>query len=565
MLTALHIQNFILIDELSMTLRPGLTALTGETGAGKSILLDALSFAAGGRAGRGGVRPGAEKGAVTAVFEPAATHPAWAQLEECGYARNDDQIILRRVQHVDGKSRAFVNGEPAAVAVLRQIGGALLEIHGQHDGRGFLNAATHRSLLDAYGGLEAHVAALRKAHAERRDAFAALDSRRDQSEKDLREAEYLRFVVDELRKLAPEVGEEARLAARRTELSAAEKVTEDLAAVQAALGDDGLERRLAQCVRRLSRAVSEGAAADVLAGVIESIDAALTALGDARGVVETASERFLYDQGEADRVEERLFAIRAAARKHGVAADKLAQLATEAEEALQRSTEGEADAVALKKAAKERDRQYRAQAADMTSARRAAAAALVVAVAKELEPLKLGAATFEVDVRTDDASPGPEGVDVVEFLVATNPDTALGPLKTVASGGELSRFVLAMKAALAQMESRTVIIFDEVDSGVGGAVADAVGERLSKLAAGAQVLVVTHSPQVAARADAHCLVSKSAEAGVTRAKVVPLDAAARVEEVARMLSGAHVTNEARAAAAALLGAPRRKPRRRKSA
>lgn len=565
MLTALHIQDFVLIEQMSLALGPGLTALTGETGAGKSILLEALSLAAGARAARGGVRPGAQRGVVTAAFDPPKEHPVWAILEEGGYAADDDQIILRRVQHPDGKGRAFINGEPAPVAALRRVGGALLEVHGQHDGRGFLNVSTHRDLLDAYAGLETPVSALRRTYEELRDARAALEERRERFEKDARDAEYLRYVVDELSALAAEEGEESRLAERRAELAAAERIGEDLAAAQGALDEDGLEAGLAQAARRLSRAMSAGAGADALSAVIDRIDQALAALAEARGAVDDASERFVYDRDEAERVEERLFAIRAAGRKHGVVPDKLPEVLSEAAKALKRSTEGATDAALLEKTVKELGHLYTKQAAELSEARCAAAIALAAAVSKELEPLKLGSAKFDVAVQSNDAEPGPDGVDRVEFMVATNPGAAPGPLKTVASGGELSRFVLAMKAALAQKESRTVIIFDEVDAGVGGAVADAVGERLAKLAVGAQVLVVTHSPQVAARADAHCLVSKRTEGGETRALVEPLDAAARVEEVARMLSGAKVTSEARAAAASLLAGPRSRARRRKSA
>ena len=556
MLTALHIQDFVLIDQLSLTLGEGLTALTGETGAGKSILLEALGLAAGGRTGRGAVRRGAEKGVVAAAFEPGADHPVWRVLEENGVAAEDDQVILRRIQGVDGKSRAFINDQPVSVGLLKAVGEHLIEIHGQHDGVSFLSAATHRSLLDDFGGLAAAAAGVDRNWRDWRAAEAALDERRRLRDQAAREADYLRHVVAELSDLDPQADEEADLAARRAEMMAAQKVTEDLASASAAMSEDGLEGKLSAAAHRLARAAAQfQSEPNPLADAIDKIDRALSDLIDARAAVEDAVERLGLDERRLEEAEERLFAIRAAARKHGVAPDQLPAFLAKASAALASLDESAAEFGALEKTAAAARAAYFDAARRLSASRRKAAKNLDDAVARELAPLKLGKAAFATAVETDEAAAGPGGVDAVEFMVATNPGAPMGPLKTIASGGELSRFVLAMKAALAAKENRTVIIFDEVDAGVGGAVADAVGERLARLAIDAQVLVVTHSPQVAARAATHWRVEKTQSKTETATRVVALDDAARTEEIARMLSGAVVTDEARAAARRLLGAP----------
>ncbi len=556
MLTALHIQNFVLIDSLSLPLEPGLTALTGETGAGKSILLEALGLAVGARSARGGVRRGAAQGVVAAAFEPLSNHPVWTLLERNGVAAGDDQIILRRIQRADGRGRAFINDQPVSVALLREVGGALLEIHGQHDGRGFLTASAHRGMLDEFAGLTRDVDELGRIWAARREAQAALDARRAAREAAEREADYLRHVVDELSALAPAADEEAALAERRTHLMAVEKITDDLSAAQKLLSEDGLEGRLAACAQRLTHAAARiSPSAAPLSEAIDKIDRALSELMEAASAVEAAGDRLGADPEALERIEERLFALRAAARKHGVTPDQLPTVLADAERALADLDAGAASYADLEANVRAQDDAYRQKAAAVGDARREAGAALDAAVARELAPLKLAKAAFTTDIATDWPGAGPAGADHVEFMVATNPGAPAGPLKTIASGGELSRFVLAMKAALAAKENRTVIIFDEIDAGVGGAVADAVGERLARLAADAQVLVVTHSPQVAARAGAHWLVEKSQADDETRTRVRALAADARVEELARMLSGAEVTPEARAAAARLLGAP----------
>ncbi|GAB4521256.1 MAG: DNA repair protein RecN [Amphiplicatus sp.] len=553
MLTALAIQNFVLIDQLSLSIGQGLTALTGETGAGKSILLDALGLVAGGRAERAAIRAGAAQGAVTAVFEVGADHPVWAILKANALPAGEDQIILRRVQGSDGRSRAFVNDQPVSVALLRQVGESLVEIHGQHDGRGFLSATTHRALLDEYGGLEADRAALARLWRDWRAAAEELDARRRGRERALAEADYLRHVARELEELDPQADEEAALAGRRAELMAAEKIAEDLAAAAQLVSEDGLEGRLGAAARRLARAAGKLDGEDnPVSRAVERIETALSALMDARAATEDAADRLGLDPEELERVETRLFALRAAARKHGVAPDGLPAFREKVAAALADLDAGEAGFEALEKRARAAERAYFDAAKALSAARRAAAQRLDAAVAKELEPLKLGRALFATRIETDADRPGPDGIDQVEFMVATNPGAPAGPLKTIASGGELSRFVLAMKAALAAKENRTVIIFDEVDAGVGGAVADAVGERLARLAQGAQVLVVTHSPQVAARARHHFRIEKIQGKDETRTLVEPVAGAARVEEIARMLSGAQVTDAARAAARQLL-------------
>ena len=574
MLTTLHIQDFVLIDTLRLTLGRGLTALTGETGAGKSILLEALGLAAGGRAARGAVRRGATSGSVTAAFDPPPVHPVWAMLDENGVATADGEVILRRVQNADGRGRAFINDQPASVALLRKIGACLIEIHGQHDGRGFLTASTHRALLDEFGGLEEDARQVRKAWRAREEARRALDDMQSSRDGELREMDYLRHVVEELTALAVRPAEEAELAARRTELMAQEKAADDLKSAEMVLGEDALEGRLAASARRLERAgAAFGDTENPVTDVLEKIERALSEVMEARAAVEMAVQRMEFRADELEAVEERLFALRAAGRKHGVPPGALPRVLTEAGAALQALERGAGDFDAQKRLVEEASSAYETAARALSAGRAEAARALDAAVARELEPLKLGRAVFETRLEPDATGGGVEGAEHVEFMAATNPGAPAGPLKVIASGGELSRFVLAMKAALAAKESRTVIIFDEVDAGVGGAVADAVGERLARLAADAQVLVVTHSPQVAARADAQWVVSKTHTEDETTTHVRELGADERVEEIARMLSGAEITKEARAAAARLLGAPKRKtsrkprekPRVRKSA
>ncbi|MFN3961155.1 MAG: DNA repair protein RecN [Parvularculaceae bacterium] len=563
MLTALHIENFLLIERLSLTLGEGLTALTGETGAGKSILLEALGLAAGGRQGRGGVRRGAERGVVAAAIEPGAAHPVWGLLKEHELDASDDQVILKRVQAVDGKSRAFINDQPVSVALLKAVGETLIEIHGQHDGVSFLSAAAHRGLLDEYAGAAPLAADVARLWGARRAAQEALEERRRAKDAAEREADYLRHVVKELSDLDPQADEEESLAAARAQMMAAQKIAEDLAAAAGLVSEDGLEGKLAAALRRLTRASAAfPGEANPLAPAIDRLDRALSEVMEARSAVEDAVERLGLDERALDRAEERLFALRAAARKHGVAPAALPAFLGKARAALALIDQGAVEFAALEKAVETAHTDYIAAARSLSAARRKAAQRLDAAVSAELAPLKLGHAKFSTAILTDEAAAGPAGIDAVEFMVSTNPGAPPGPLKTIASGGELSRFVLAMKAALAAKENRTVIIFDEVDAGVGGAVADAVGERLARLAQDAQVMVVTHSPQVAARASSHWRVDKRLAKDETTTEVAALSPEERVEEIARMLSGAEVTDEARAAARRLLGLPPAKTRKR---
>lgn len=554
MITALHIQDFVLIDQARLSLSTGLTALTGETGAGKSILLDALGLAVGGRAERGAVRQGAKQGIVSAIFEPRADHPVWKKLEDNGLDSGDDQIILRRVQTADGRGRGFINDQPVSIGGLREIGEMLLEIHGQHDGRGFLTASAHRDMLDEFGGLQKKSAKVSALWREWRDAVAALEEKKRDRDATAREADYLRYVADILEKLDPQPDEEAVLASRRAELMAAEKISEDLSAAAVALSEGDLEKRLSLSLRRIEQGASRiSGDNNLLKAAAERLDSAFSELTEARVAIDEAISRFGVNPNELDEAEERLFALRAEARKHGVTPDGLCEFLQKTNAALEQVELGEAAFTALEKASRQGEAAYEKTALGLSRDRARAAIKLDSAVAKELAPLKLGKAAFQTAIKSDVTKPTSDGIDHVEFMVATNPGAPAGPLKTIASGGELSRFVLAMKAALSVKENRTVIIFDEVDAGVGGAVADAVGERLARLAQDAQVLVVTHSPQVAARAANHWRIEKKQTKSATATTVKELSAKERTEEIARMLSGAEVTREARAAARRLLG------------
>ncbi len=554
MLIALHIQDFVLIDQARLLVTQGLTALTGETGAGKSILLGALGLAVGARAERSAVRQGAKQGVVAAIFEVGVDHPVWTFLEDNGLATDDDQIILRRVLGADGRGRGFVNDQPVSIGMLRNVGEMMLEIHGQHDGRGFLTASTHRSLLDEFGVLEKKADVVAEYWRTLRNIEQQLDERRRERDATAREADYLRHVAATLEKLAPEADEETALAERRAELMASEKVADDLNAAAAAIDEGAIESKLSVSSRNIERAAARlNTDAGPLSAAAERLERALNETMEARAAIDHAIDQFGSNPEELDRVEERLFALRAEARKHGVTPDALSEFYLKTRQALDNLELGAAAFLDLERDAKKANAAFDKAAKALSKSRKTAAKKLDTAVAMELAPLKLGKAVFETQVETDFDHPTSDGYDRVEFMVATNPGAPAGPLKTIASGGELSRFVLAMKAALAAKENRTVIIFDEVDAGVGGAVADAVGERLARLARDAQVLVVTHSPQVAARADRHWRIDKKQLKNATTTNVTMLEPAERVEEIARMLSGAKVTDEARAAARRLLG------------
>ena len=537
MLARLSIRDIILIDRLDIDFGSGLAVLTGETGAGKSILLDAFALALGARGDAALVREGAEQGQVTAGFDIGRDHPAWRVLADNDLAA-EDELIVRRVQFTDGRTRAFINDQSVSVQVLRALGAALVEIHGQHDERAFVEAATHRALLDAFGGLEEQAAEVRRLWDELRACEAAVEAHRADVERARREADWLRHAVDELGRLAPQTGEETALAERRAAMMQAEKSAEDLRATHETLsGAQSPVPSLATAVRRLERRATQAPA--LIEPVVKAIDAALTALEEARAYLEHALRVAEYDPAELERIEERLFALRAAGRKYNVPVDELAALAGR-----------HAGDLALIDAGAERLAALEAQAA----ARRRAAAALDKAVNAELKPLRLERAQFSTQIEVE--TEGPNGLDRVEFWVRTNPGTRPGPLMKVASGGELARFLLALKVVLADRGSAPTLVFDEIDTGVGGAIADAIGVRLARLASGVQVIAVTHAPQVAARADRHYLISKDALAKGKRVttRVAELKAERRREEVARMLAGAEITAEARAAAERLIRA-----------
>jgi len=552
MLSRLSIRDIVLIDRLDIDFARGLAVLTGETGAGKSILLDAFALALGGRGDQTLVRQGAEQGQVTAAFEVARKHPARSVLKANDIAA-DDELILRRVQFADGRTRAFVNDQPVSVQVLKELGSALVEIHGQHDERALVDAATHRRLLDAFGSLDDDAARLAALWQARRDAQAAAEAHRAEVARAQREGDWLRHAVEELGALAPQTGEETALAARRTAMMQAEKVAEDLRdAHEVIAGANSSVPMLAGAIRRLERRAAQ--APSLVEPAVKSLDAALHALEETRGHLEQALRTADFDPGELERIEERLFALRAAGRKYSVAVDDLAALAARYQSDIGLIDAGEERLKALQAAAAAAEASFRTAAAALSTARRKAAAALDKAVNAELKPLRLERAKFSTEIESDAAAAGPHGIDRVEFWVQTNPGTRPGPLMKVASGGELARFLLALKVVLADRGSAPTLVFDEIDTGVGGAVADAIGVRLAKLATGVQVLAVTHAPQVAARADRHYLISKDAldkgKRVATRVSEVAADR--RREEIARMLAGAEITSEARAAAARLL-------------
>jgi DNA repair protein RecN (Recombination protein N) len=552
MLSRLSIRDIVLIDRLDIDFGTGLAVLTGETGAGKSILLDAFTLALGARGEAALVREGAEQGQVIAAFEIGRDHPARQLAAENGLA-GEDELILRRVQFADGRTRAFVNDQPVSVQVLRALGAALVEIHGQHDERAFVDAATHRALLDAYGGIESDATAVADLWRKWRERDAAVQSHRADVERASREAEWLRHAVDELGKLAPQTGEETALAERRAAMMQAEKVADDLRSTHDSVaGPNSAVPALAGAVRRLERRAAQAPA--LIEPAVKAIDAALTALEEARLQLEQALQLADYDPQELEKIEERLFALRAAGRKYNAPVDQLAALADRYNNDLALLDAGADRLAALERDAKEAAARYRTAAQNLSAARRHAAQTLAKAVNAELKPLKLERAEFSAEINSE--SEGPHGIDRVEFWVRTNPGTRPGPLMKVASGGELARFLLALKVVLADRGSAPTLVFDEIDTGVGGAVADSIGVRLARLAAGVQVIAVTHAPQVAARADRHYVITKDAMARGKRVatRIAELEGERRREEIARMLAGAEITAEARAAAERLIRA-----------
>ncbi|MBN7785782.1 DNA repair protein RecN [Ponticoccus gilvus] len=548
MLRALEIRDMLIIDRLDLEFQPGLNVLTGETGAGKSILLDSLGFVLGWRGRAALVRTGAEQGEVVAEFQLPKGHAAFAVLEEAGLPVSDE-LILRRVNTADGRKTGWVNDRRVSGEVLRQLSDTLVELHGQHDDKGLLDPKGHRAILDAYAATDAAREAVRGAWRDLHAARKARDKAIEALEAVRAEEDFLRHAVDELSKLAPEAGEEEVLDKRRRAMQAAEKIRDDIAQASNALGYDGAEGAMASALRWLEGAADK--ADGRLDAPIAALARAMAELDDASRGVADCLDALEFNPAELEDTEERLFALRGLARKHGVLPDELAGLAETLGARLEALDAGEARIGDLNRAVTEAEAAFDTAATALTEARRAAAGRLDRVVAAELAPLKMERAVFRTEIT--EAPAGPEGRDAVAFTVATNPGAPSGPLNRIASGGELSRFLLALKVCLSEEQGGGVtMIFDEIDRGVGGATADAVGRRLKALAEGGQVLVVTHSPQVAALGGHHWRVAKRVEAEMTLSEVVPLALEDREAEIARMLSGDTVTAEARAAARALL-------------
>ncbi len=556
MLLGLHIRDVVLIDHLDLAFRPGLCVLTGETGAGKSILLDALGLALGRRAEAGLVRSGAQQAAVSAEFAVGRNHPAHAILGAAGLDGDGGAIVLRRLIGADGRSRGFVNDEPASIGLLRELGDSLVELQGQFEQRGLLDPANHRMILDAFAehALGPHLLAQawqdwREARLREEEAARLLAASRD-------EEDLLRHHLAELDSLAPQEAEEDQLAARRTLLQSAERVAETLAEAIGELdGKAGAQAAIARAARRLERGRER--AQGLLDAPLSATERAAAEIAEALAALEATARQLELDPRELEKVEERLFALRALARKHQVAVAKLPELRERLAARLGEIEAGGEGVDDLVRATAKARACFVAAAEAVSRGRASGAARLDAGVAAELKPLRLDKARFRT-VLTPFAEPdwGETGCERVHFEVATNPGAAFGPLARIASGGELSRFMLALKLVLAGTSSVPTLIFDEVDSGIGGAVAAAVGDRLQRLGTNLQVLVVTHSPQVAARGAYHWRVAKSLAAQETVTRVEELDEDTRQEEIARMLSGRHVTAEARAAAASLIAGGR---------
>ncbi len=557
MLTALSIRDVVLIERLDLPFGPGLTVLTGETGAGKSILLDSLGLALGARAEQGLVREGAEQASVAASFSPPPGHPALALLAEQG-VELEDEVVLRRVMAKDGRSRATVNDQPVSVALLRRVGAMLVEVQGQHEQMGLADPAGHAALLDAFAGHAGKRAAVTAAWARWRDARQALEAAREALAQAAREEDWLRHATAELSELAPEEGEEERLAGERQRLQQGERRAEAIALALAEIAPrDRRSPGPAAALRAAARALQRVPTGDsnAAAPALAALDRAEEALAEAEMLLVRLAEDAEGDPRQLERAEERLFGLRAAARKHGVAPVELPGLLATLRARLEALDTGTAALAELAATAQAARAGYVAAAQALSESRRAAAERLARAAMRELPPLKLDRARFFVEVgAVEEPKWGPSGADQVRFLIATNPGQAPGALDRVASGGELSRLMLALKVVLSAGSAVPTLVFDEVDSGVGGATAAAVGDRLARVAGQVQVLVVTHSPQVAARGAAHLRVAKQVRAGRVRTEVALLSGEARREEIARMLAGETVTEAARAAADSLLGA-----------
>ena len=547
MLVDLNIRDVLLIESLDLSFRPGLNVLTGETGAGKSILLDSLGFVLGWRGRADIVRQGAEEGEVTAVFDLAPGHAAFDVLEEAGLP-TDDQLVLRRINSADGRKRGFVNDRRASGEVLRALSATLVELHGQQDDRGLLDPKAHRALLDSFAWAEAQVQSVRTAWTALGTATKTRAEAEAMLAKAARDTEYLRHAVEELTALAPQTGEDAELDTARRRLQMGDKLREDVARAAQVMGADGAEARLSEAMRWLE------VVADKADGLLEAPLAALTRamaeLAEAQAATDDVLRNLDADPHQLEQLEERLFAIRALARKHSVQPDELPELAEDLTRRLAAIEGGDAEVARLREVEDKAQARYDAAAQKLRETRGKAAKTLDTAMLRELAPLKMERAVFET--RLSEAEPGPSGRDAIMFTVATNPGAPAGPLGRIASGGELSRFLLALKVCLSGRATGLTMIFDEIDRGVGGATADAVGRRLAQVAEAAQVLVVTHSPQVAALGAHHFRVSKSVKGQVTRTDVAHLPRDARVDEIARMLAGEVITDLARSAAEALL-------------
>lgn len=547
MLRGLDISDMLIIDRLELSFQPGLNVLTGETGAGKSILLDSLGFVLGWRGRADLVRQGAAQGEVTAWFDLPEGHLAHAVLQEAGLP-DGDELILRRINTAEGRKTAWVNDRRCSGEVLRALSETLVELHGQHDDRGLLNPRGHRAILDEFASTGAAKEKVRKAWAALGAARKAAAEAAAEREAIKAEEEFLRHAVAELEKLGPQEGEEAALDVRRRQMQGAEKIRADVVNAYEMMGQNGAERSLGDAMRWLDGAAARAEGA--LEAPMAALGRAMVELDEAMSGVADAMDQMTFNPLELEETEERLFAIRAMARKHDIAPDELAGFASTLRGKLDALDAGEAAKAGFDQAVRAAEASYDTAAKALTAARQKAARKLDKAVSGELAPLKMERAVFETQITVE--PDGPDGRDAVSFTVATNPGAPAGPLGKIASGGELSRFLLALKVCLTQGQNGLTMIFDEIDRGVGGATADAVGRRLSALAGEGQVLVVTHSPQVAALGAHHWRVEKAVSKGVTTSNVVPLSAPERVDEVARMLAGDTITDAARAAAEALL-------------
>ncbi|EFO31033.1 DNA repair protein RecN [Roseibium sp. TrichSKD4] len=551
MLANLAIRDIVLIDRLDLEFSEGMSVLTGETGAGKSILLDSLALALGGRGDADLVRHGERQGQVTAVFDVPMAHPVRTFLSENDIS-DDSDVILRRVQASDGRTRAFINDQPVSAGLMRQAGNLLVEIHGQHDDRALVDPESHRELVDLFGWLQGEADGVASAYSAFKMAEKSVKDHEARIETARKEADYLKASVEELSALAPQSGEEEELAERRATMMKVEKIAGDLnEAFETLNGNASPIPELASLLRRMERKADD--VPDLLGAPVSALASALDYLEDARGGLESALRETDFDPRELESVEERLFALRAASRKFSVPVEELSPLCERMAVDLADLDAGEDKLSALHEAARKARDAFDQKALKLSTKREKAARALEKAVLDELPALKLERARFIVEMTSNAETPSRSGIDELEFHVQTNPGTKPGPMMKVASGGELSRFLLALKVALADKGSAPTLVFDEIDTGVGGAVAEAIGVRLARLASSVQVLTVTHAPQVAARAAGHFLIAKEETAPERMAtRVKRIDDEHRSEEIARMLAGSTITEEARAAARKLI-------------